>query len=116
LTTTYSIDLSARLVSTSISAPLTLRDLISLGDALRKDPSFDSTFDELLEVSQGSAVNLPYADVEAATKVDPFSKQSRRAIVVHAEVDFGVSRIMGRCTAVTFRYSDHLKMRESSWD
>ena len=93
LKTTYSVDCSARVVFTSISGPLTLGDLIALGDALRKDPSFDPTFDELLEVSPGSAVNLRYADVQAATRTDPFSKQSRRAIVVHAEVDFGVARM-----------------------
>ena len=93
LTTTYSIDCSARVVFTSIRAPLTLGDLIALGDALRNDPSFDPRFDELLEVSPGSAVDLRYADVRAATTTDPFSKQSRRAIVVHADVDFGVARM-----------------------
>lgn len=93
LKTTYSVDCSARVVFTSISGPLTLGDLIALGDALRKDPSFDPTFDELLEVSPGSAVDLRYADVQAATTADPFSKQSRRAIVVHTEVDFGVARM-----------------------
>jgi hypothetical protein len=93
LTTTYSIDPAARLVFTSISAPLTLGGLIALGDALRKDPSFDPTFDELLEVSPRSAVDLPYADVQAATKSDPFSRRSRRAIVVHADVDYGVARM-----------------------
>jgi len=92
LTTTYS-DCSARVVFTSICAPLTLADLIALGDALRNGPSFDPTLDELLEVSPGSAVDLRYADVRAATTTDPFSKQSRRAIVVHADVDFGVARM-----------------------
>jgi hypothetical protein len=29
----------------------------------------------------------------AATNVDPFSKRSRRAIVVHADVDYGVARM-----------------------
>ena len=86
LTTTYSVDCSARVVFTSICAPLTLGDLIALGDALRYDPSFDPTFDELLEVSPGSAVDLSYADVQAATTADPFSKQSRR-------VDYGVARM-----------------------
>jgi len=93
LTTTYSVDPSARVVFTSISAPVTLSDLIALGDALRKDPHFDPTFDELLEVSPGSAVDLPYPDVQEATKTDPFSKRSRRAIVVHADVDYGVARM-----------------------
>ena len=67
LTTTYSVDPVARLVLTRISPPLTLGDLIALGNVLRKDPSFDPTFDELLDVSPGSAVGLPYADVQAAT-------------------------------------------------
>ena len=93
LTTTYSVDCSARVVFTSICAPLTLGDLIALGDALRNDPSFDPTFDELLKVSPGSAIDLRYADVQAATTADPFSKQSRRAIVVHADVDYGVARM-----------------------
>ena len=90
---TYSVNPVARLVSTSISAPLTLGDLIALSDTLRKDPLFDPTFDELLEVSPGSAVGLRYADLEAATSIDPFSKRSRRALVVHADVDYGVARM-----------------------
>lgn len=93
LASTYSVDPAARVVFTSISAPLTLCDLVALGDRLRKDPSFDPTFDELLEVSPGSAVDLPYGDVKAATSNDPFSKCSRRAIVVHADVDYGVARM-----------------------
>jgi hypothetical protein len=93
LTTTYSVDPAARLVFTRISPSVTLGDLIALGNALRKDPSFDPTFDELLDVSPGSAVDLPYADVQAATSTDPFSKRSRRAIVVHADVDYGVARM-----------------------
>jgi hypothetical protein len=93
LTTTYSVDPAARLVFTTISATLTLGDLIALSDALRNDPSFDPTFDELLEVSPRSAVNFRYADVQAATTIDPFSKWSRRAIVVHADVDYGVAHM-----------------------
>ena len=93
MTTTYSVDPAARVVFTSISVPLTLGDLIALSDALRKDPSFDPTFDELLKVSPGSAVNFRYGDVQEATRIDPFSKQSRRAIVVQTEVDYGVARM-----------------------
>ena len=93
MTTTYSVDPAARIVFTSISAPLTLGDLIALSEALRKDPSFDPTFDELLKVAPGSAGDFRYADVQAATRTDPFSKQSRRAIVVQAEVDYGVARM-----------------------
>jgi hypothetical protein len=87
LTTTYSVDPAVRLVFTRISPPLTLGDLIALGNAMRNGPSFDPTFDELLDVSPGSAVGLPYADVQAVTSTDLFSKRSRRAIVVHADVD-----------------------------
>ena len=93
MSTNYSVDPAARLVSTRISAPLTLGDLIALGDALRKDPLFDPTFDELLDVSPGSGVGLGYADLQAATSADPFSKRSRRAIVVHEDLDFGVARM-----------------------
>ena len=93
MTTTYSVDPTARLVCTTISAPLTLSDLIALGDALRNDPLFDPSFDELLEVSPKSAVDLRYADLRSATSTDPFSKLSRRAIVVHADVDYGVARM-----------------------
>lgn len=93
LTTTYSVDPAARVVFTNISAPLTIRDLIALSDALRKDRSFDPTFDELLEVCPGSAVGFRYADVQEATKIDPFSKLSRRAILVHSDVDYGVARM-----------------------
>jgi hypothetical protein len=94
LATAYSVDPAARLVCTSIYAPLTICDLIALANALRHDPSFDPTFDELLEVSPGSTADFPYAHVEqAATNVDPFSKRSRRAIVVHADVDYGVARM-----------------------
>jgi hypothetical protein len=80
-------------VFTRISSPLTLGNLIALGDALRNDPSFDPTFDELLEVGPGATADLRYADVQQATSTDPFSKRSRRAIVVQADVDYGVARM-----------------------
>ena len=84
---------AARVVFTSISPPLSLRELVGLGDMLRNDPSFDPTFDELLDVSPGCGADFHYADLKAATSADPFSKCSRRAIVVHANVDYGVARM-----------------------
>ena len=93
MSTKYSVNPADRLVCTSIAGALTLGDLIALGDALRKDPSFDPTFDELLDVSPESGADLSYADLQTATSADPFSKGSRRAIVVHADVDYGVARM-----------------------
>ena len=93
LTSTYTIDSASRIVFTRISSPLTIRELISLSDALRNDPSFDPMFDEFLEVSPGSAAQISYADMQAAAKIDPFSKRSRRAILVHADVDYGMARM-----------------------
>jgi hypothetical protein len=93
LTATYSLDPAARVVFTRISSPLTLGNLIALGDALRNDPSFDPAFDELIEVAAGAAVDFRFVDVQQTTRSDPFSKKSRRAIVVEADVDYGVARM-----------------------
>ena len=56
--------------------PLLILSLTNSSKSLRDQP-------------QISAVRM----AQTATTAHPFSKQSRRAIVVHTEVDFGVARM-----------------------
>ena len=59
---------------------------------LRNNPQFDPSFDQLVDVANAATALLTYATLDSVRRADPFGA-SKRAIVVHSDVDFGVARM-----------------------
>ena len=69
-------------VITLCSGYVTRNDVVKSIEALRKDPSFRPNFRQLINVYQESKLRLDFKDLYGIHEIyDPFSGESRRAIV-----------------------------------
>jgi len=92
--TRYVIDVEERLVSTTFSGILTLDDVVRHIASLRNDPKFDTGFYEIVDLSDALDVRLGYEDFKYLAELDPFSKVSKRALVIpSSQVVLGVTRM-----------------------
>jgi hypothetical protein len=90
----YSISPERRLVSTRLAGRLTGRGLETYATALRSDPRFDSRFSEIVDIRQVLDVIVqPEEALRLADQVDPFSRESKRAFVVHTEAQLHAARM-----------------------
>jgi hypothetical protein len=89
----YKIDKERRIVMTTASGPLTLADVLDHQKRLVKDPDFDSTFSQLVDLSHITSVDLTAADIRILAQANMFSSPSRRAILITSDVGFGLARI-----------------------
>jgi len=90
----YVIDRALRTVLTKFSGALTLGEVVDHIKTLRTDPDFDLTFDEIVDLSEATDVQLDYLDFQRLKSIDPFSEESRRAFVIPSRnVVYGVTRM-----------------------
>ena len=89
----YSIDRGRRIVFTTWSDQLTYEELRAHLDELRSDPNFDPSFDQLINLSDVSVIRLTFNNLSAIKDHDPFSLESRRAVVAPRDVAYGISRM-----------------------
>ena len=82
-----------RLVVSTLYGHLTDRDLAVGVAALRADPAFDSTYDQLVDASAVTQLDVTTQGVRESARTDPFSDQSRRAIVVSDDAAYGLARM-----------------------
>ena len=89
----YTIDPERRLVITSATPPLTSLEVRQFCRALAADSRFSPTFNQLHEIHEGALLLMDYNDASSVKDIDPFSKTSVRAFVVHTEHDYGIARM-----------------------
>jgi hypothetical protein len=90
---TYEIDKQRRLVITTVSDRLTLADALSHQDKLLKDPDFDSSFSQLMDLTRASGSDLEASDIRKMAQRKIFSPGSRRAIVASSNLVYGFGRM-----------------------
>ena len=90
----YSINPERRLVSAKLVGLLDFRGLETYALSLRSDPRFDSKFGELMDIRGCVQVEMqPEEALRLADELDPFSRESRRALVVHNEFQMHAARM-----------------------
>lgn len=89
----YKIDKERRLVVSTGSGVLTLTDIWAHQEKLLKDPDFDPSFSQLMDVTQVTGLELSSHDVQSVAGKSIFSPNSRQAILVSRDVDFGLARM-----------------------
>ena len=90
---TYAIDVEHRLVVSIGSGVLTRAEILSHMDQLKRDPTFDPTFNQLADFTQISEAKLSSQDIAFIAQMSVFSPHSKRAIVAARTVHFGMARM-----------------------
>jgi hypothetical protein len=88
------VDPQARVVVLAVSGELGDRELLSLADALERDPEVGSDFSLLMDLRRASGQNVTSAGVRAlAARPLVLSPTSRRAVVVPSDLGYGMARM-----------------------
>jgi hypothetical protein len=90
---TYKIDKERKLVISSGSGVLSGDDLMGHQQRLSNDPDFDPSFSQLADFTQVTRVDLTPEDVRLAAEKNIFSSQSRRAMLVTDDFQYGLARM-----------------------
>jgi hypothetical protein len=90
---TYEIDKQRRLVISTGLDKLTLADALAHQAKLLKDPDFDPSFSQLLDLTRVTLSDLESSDIRKIAERNIFSPQSRRAIVVSTNLVYGYGRM-----------------------
>jgi hypothetical protein len=85
----YQIDKARRLVISTASGFLTAADILAHQRKLLVDPNFDPTCSQIVDCSAVTGIDLSPDDVRAVTATTIFSADSRRAVVVATDEQFG---------------------------
>ncbi len=88
----YRIDTSLRVVYSTWEGVVTLKDALAHSEALRADPDFEPDMRQLSDARFATSA-LSAEGVRRLAKNSPFGRGSRRAILVAADMIYGVSRM-----------------------
>jgi len=90
---TYEIDKPRRLVVTTGSGFLTLADALTHQQKLLKDPDFDPSFSQIMDLTRITEFALEANDIRRIAQTTIFSRESRRAIVASNDLAYGFGRM-----------------------
>ena len=94
MTVQSSIDKRRRLVLTHAEGCVTFDDARGHQDRLLADPEFDASFDQLIDATGVTKLDLSADEVRTLAQRHVFSLRSRRALVATKPDVFGVGRMM----------------------
>ena len=77
------------------SGIITMAESLAHQEKLLKDPDFDPHFGQLLDVTHVTEVELSAPDVHRLARTTVFSPNSRRAILVKSDLQYGLARMFG---------------------
>jgi hypothetical protein len=89
----YEIDKERRLITSTASGVITLREVWAHQEKLGKDPDFDPGFAQLLDVTQVTKLKLSSEDVRRVADSNTFSTNPRLAIVATSSLVYGMARM-----------------------
>jgi hypothetical protein len=89
----YEIDKERRLVTSTASGVITLPEIWAHQEKLLKDPDFDPSFAQLLDVTQVTKVELSSEDVRRVAESNTLSSNPRLAIVATSAFVYGLARM-----------------------
>ncbi len=90
----YAIDKERRLVISTGSDLVTFDEMKAHQDQLLRDPDFNPEFNQLIDASGVTAVNLSRDAAQEITHRNIFSVRSRRALVATKPAIFGMGRLL----------------------
>jgi len=90
---TYEIDKKRRLVITMGLGRVTLAEAMANQERLSKEPDFDPSYSQLMDVTRADLASLTANDIRTIAERNVFSPESRRAIVVSSNLGYGFGRM-----------------------
>jgi hypothetical protein len=93
MTIRSSIDEQRRLVLTKAEGCVTFDDMRGHQDRLLADPEFDASFDQLIDATNVTRLDISADEVRTFAHRHVFSPKSRRALVAAKPVVFGLGRM-----------------------
>jgi len=90
----YSIDKQRRLIVTTAEGFVTFHDARDHQDRLLADPDFDVSFDQLIDTTAVTKVDISASEVRILAERRIVSPESRRAFVATKPHIFGLGRMM----------------------
>ena len=89
----YEIDKERRLITSTASGVITLPEIWAHQEKLDKDPDFDPSFAQLLDVTQVTKLKLSSEDVRRVAESNSLSTNPRLAIVATSSLVYGMARM-----------------------
>jgi hypothetical protein len=89
----YEIDKERRLITSTASGVITLPEIWAHQEKLDKDPDFDPSFAQLLDVTQVTKLKLSSEDVQRVAESNTLSTNPRLAIVATSSLVYGMARM-----------------------
>jgi len=112
----FEIEKHHRLVITSASGVVTMAEALAHNQKLRKDPDFDPSFSQLIDLSNVTKIELNREDILTLAQDPILSDNSRRAILATGDLTFGLARMFemfreskGKETIRVFRNRDEAR-------
>jgi hypothetical protein len=90
---TYEIDKQRRLVITTGLDQLTLAEGLAHQERLLKDPDFDPSFSQIMDLTRVTMSDIGAGDIRKLAERNIFSPESRRAVVVSSNLVYGFGRM-----------------------
>jgi hypothetical protein len=89
----FAIDKEKRLVVTRAWGKCTVEDVLEFRREIVKDDNFDPSFAQLADFSGVTVADISPAEVRMLAWINPFSPDSRRAIVAQNQLAYALARI-----------------------
>lgn len=89
----YEIDKERRLVTSTAAGAFTLAEVWAHQEEIAKDPDFDPSFAQLLDVTQVSELELSSEEIRRAAGRSVFAINTRMAILVSSTFVYGLARM-----------------------
>jgi hypothetical protein len=89
----YEIDKQRRLVTSTASGAISMDEIWAHQEKLIKDPEYDPTFAQLLDIAQVTKLELNGDDVRTIAGSKIFASSSRLAIVASSNLLYGLARM-----------------------
>ena len=90
----YAVDAEKKLVVVSFGKKLTVQQIKRYSDLLQMNPSFQTTYSEIVDLTQVEELDLQADEfLTLADKIDPFSSDAKRAFVVRTSVQNHAARM-----------------------
>ncbi len=77
------------------SGVITMAESLAHQEKLLRDPDFDPNFGQLVDFTHVTEVELSAPDVRRLALTTVFSANSRRAILVKSDLQYGLARMFG---------------------
>ncbi len=88
------VDTEKKLVYVRFSGKVQIEEIAQYAHGLLRNPSFHETFSEIVDLTQVEELDLSaHQFLQLADKVDPFSKESKRAFIVRDSTQEHAARL-----------------------